>query len=178
MPAVAAGASGGAMDRRRSTIANALDGAIAGAAATWLMGKLTSYLYAREDPRAKERENQARHGRTAYGVAAEKIARLAGRSLSDEQRRRYGERIHWALGASTGAAYAVLRERAPAVAAARGLLFGTTFFLLMDEGLVAALGLTPGPSHFPWQTHARGLAGHIAYGAATESALSLLEGRA
>ena len=31
----------------------------------------------------------------------------------------------------------------------------------VDEGLNPALGLTPGPDRFPWQAHARGLAGHM-----------------
>lgn len=166
------------MNRANSTVGVLLDGAIAGAVATWLMGKVTSYLYAREDRRAREREDSARGGNTAYGTAAEKIAELAGESLSDEELKRFGGRIHWALGVAGGAAYGLLRERVPAASAARGLLFGTAFFLLMDEGLTYALGLTPGPSHFPWQTHARGLAGHLAFGAAADWALSLLEGAA
>lgn len=45
----------------------------------------------------------------------------------------------------------------------------------MDEGAVYALGLTPGPANFPWQTHARGLAGHLVFGAVTDATLSLLE---
>ncbi len=164
------------MAGRSDTIGTVLDGVVAGIAATWLMGKVTEHLYQREDPRAREREERVREGRSSYGTAAEKIARLAGASLSDEQRKRYGRSIHWALGAGAGAAYALLRHRMPAVAAAGGLLFGTAFFLLMDEGLVYALGLTPGPSEFPWQSHARGLAGHLAYGATAERALTLLEG--
>ena len=155
-----------------------LDGVVAGIAATWLMGKVTEYLYQKENPRAREREDRARQGKTSYGTAAEKAAKLAGETLSDEERQLYGKRIHWALGAGAGAAYALLRDQVPAAAAAGGLLFGTVFFLLMDEGLVYALGLTPGPSEFPWQSHARGLAGHLAYGAVTERALTLLEGAA
>jgi hypothetical protein len=58
-----------------------------------------------------------------------------------------------------------------------GLAFGTAFYLLMDEGAVYALGLTPGPTKFPWQTHARGLAGHLAFGAVASTALDVLEGR-
>jgi hypothetical protein len=164
------------MARRSDTMGTLLDGVVAGIAATWLMGKVTTYLYEKEDPRAREREERARQGTSSYGVAAEKAAGLAGESLSDEQRKRYGERLHWALGAGAGAVYALLRDRLPAAATAGGLLFGTAFFLLMDEGLVYALGLTPGPSNFPWQSHARGLAGHLTYGAATERALTLIEG--
>lgn len=166
------------MDRTTSTVARLLDGALAGTTATWIMGKLTSYLYAREKHWVREREDSARHGGTAYGAAAEKIANLVGESLTDEQRESYGQRLHWALGAAAGVGYTLLRDRIPITSAARGLLFGATFFLLMDEGLVYALGLTPGPSNFPWQTHARGLAGHLAFGAAAEGALALLEGNA
>lgn len=160
------------------TIAVLLDGVVAGIAATWLMGKVTELLYERENPAAREREERARQGRSAYGTAAEKVARLTGESLSDEQRKRYGRRIHWALGAGAGATYALLRDRMPAASAAGGLLFGTAFFMMMDEGLVYALGLTPGPRKFPWQSHARGLAGHLAFGATAERALALMEGAA
>ncbi|HEU6452910.1 MAG TPA: hypothetical protein VFT57_15945, partial [Gemmatimonadaceae bacterium] len=126
------------MTGRRDTIEILLDGVVAGIAATWLMGKVTELLYQKENPRAREREDMVRKGRSSYGTAAEKIARLAGTSLSDEQRKSYGRGIHWALGAGGGAAYALLRDRLPAAAAAGGLLFGTAFFLLMDEGLVYA----------------------------------------
>jgi hypothetical protein len=164
------------MSGKSATAGLLLDGVVAGVAATWIMGKVTGFLYERENPAAREREERARDGKTAYGTAAEKAAELAGASLSDEERKRYGERLHWLLGAGAGAAYALLRDRAPAAAAAGGLIFGTAFFLLMDEGLVYALGLTPGPSEFPWQAHARGLAGHLAYGAAAERALTVIEG--
>lgn len=164
------------MKRKGDTLGILLDGVVAGAAATWLMGKVTELLYQKEAPRAREREERVRQGKTSYGTAAEKAAELVGESLSDEQRKLYGKRIHWALGAGAGAAYALLRDQLPAAAAAGGLLFGTAFFLLMDEGLVYALRLTPGPGNFPWQSHARGLAGHLAYGAATERALTLMEG--
>ncbi|HEY9448575.1 MAG TPA: hypothetical protein VIQ60_02440 [Gemmatimonadaceae bacterium] len=81
-------------------------------------------------------------------------------------------------GIVAGAAYALQRDRVPSAAAGRGVLFGTAFFLLIDEGLVYALWLTPGPREVPWQSHARGLAGHLVYGAAAEGALSLIEGAA
>jgi hypothetical protein len=166
------------MRGRSDTVGTLLDGVVAGLAATWLMGQVTELLYERENPAAREREDRVREGKSSYGTAAEKIAKLAGTSLSDEQRKRYGSGLHWALGAGAGAAYALLRDRMPAVGAAGGLLFGTAFFLLMDEGVVYALGLTPGPSKFPWQSHARGLAGHLTYGATAERALTLLEGGA
>lgn len=108
-------------------LANAVAGAIAGAAATWVMGKVTEYLYAKESNAVRKREDSARGGRTAFGGAA------------------------------------------------GGLGVGAAFWALMDEGAVYALGLAPGPWNFPWQTHARGLAGHLVFGAVTDSTLSVLQ---
>jgi hypothetical protein len=155
-------------------IKNLARGAIAGAAATWVMGKVTTLLYEREATSARDTEDQARNGKTSFGVAAEKIARLTGTQLTKEQRQQYGTTLHWMLGISASAAYAILRNRLSSAGLARGLLFGTAFWLLMDEGAVYALGLTPGPTKFPWQTHARGLAGHLVFGTVADSALATL----
>ena len=163
------------MTQKRSTTTDALAGMLAGAVATWLMGKVTTALYERESKEARQREDAARGGKTAYGVAAEKVARLAHTQLSDKQRSRYGKEIHWALGIAAGGIYGVMRPRMSAVSLGHGLLFGTTFFLLMDEIVTPALGLTPGPTAFPWQTHARGLAGHLVFGTVVDTALGTMQ---
>jgi hypothetical protein len=158
----------------RSILTDLIDGAIAGAVATWVMGKVTTFLYEKESPSARRREESARQGRTAFGAAAERLADVAGTTLSDDQRQRYGKGIHWALGTGAGALYGILRDRLPDRALARGLTFGTMFWLIVDEGANPALGLTPGPMAFPWQAHARGLAGHLAFGAVADATLDLL----
>ena len=38
-----------------------------------------------------------------------------------------------------------------------------------------ALGLAPPPTKFPWQTHARGFAGHLALGAVVEAAFDVAD---
>jgi hypothetical protein len=152
-----------------------IKGAIAGAVATWVMGKVTNTLYEHEDRWARRREDDAREGKTAYGAAAEKAARAVGASLGDEQRERLGSALHWALGIGAGAAYNVLRRRFESIGRAAGFGFGTAFWAAVDEGLVPALGLTPGPRAFPWQTHARGLAGHLTFGTVTDGTLRLLD---
>ncbi len=150
-------------------------GAAAGAVATWAMGLVTNYMYEHEDPVARQREDAARGGKTAYGIAAEKAAGLAGVQLSEEGRARAGSAVHWALGAGAGAAYSALRRRWPAVAAGQGLAFGTAFFALVDEGANTALALTPPPGAFPLQAHARGLAAHLLYGAVTDTVLDVAD---
>lgn len=150
-------------------------GAIAGAVATWLMGRVTSYLYSKESPSTRRREDAARAGRTSYETAAEKVADAAGVRLSDRARQTFGGGIHWALGVGAGAGYALLRRRFRGIDWAEGLAFGSAFWLLIDELLTPAAGLTPGPLAFPWETHARGLAGHLAYGVAAERTLDVLD---
>lgn len=162
-------------DSRTAPAADAVKGAVAGAVATWLMNQVTTWMYEFESREAQEREERARGGRTAYGAAAEKVAALAHVELPEEQRRRAGTAIHWATGITAGALYAVMRKRWPALKSARGVPFGVGFFLTVDELLNPVLGLTPGPRVFPWQTHARGLGGHMVFGLATEAMLEGLD---
>lgn len=159
----------------RSLLVDVTLGALAGAAATWLMGKATSVMYEREDPVSRQQEDDARGGKTSFGVAAERAAALAGRDLTDEQRQQAGNLLHWGIGIGTGAVYGSLRNRFPAVSWGLGLPFGVAFFLAVDELANTALGLTPPPNAFPWEAHARGLVGHVVYGVATESSLRLLD---
>jgi hypothetical protein len=159
----------------QTLLADLIDGAIAGAIATWAMGQVTTVLYERERESARKREDDARHGDTAYGIAAGKAASLVGAELSDDQRKRYGEMVHWALGVGAGAAYGALRPRVDALSAAGGLLFGAAFWLLVDEGANTALHLTPAPTAFPWQAHARGLAGHLVFGSVANATLATLQ---
>lgn len=156
-------------------VGDLVKGAVAGVAATWVMGKVTSYLYENESKQARETEDEARGGNTAYGVAAEKAAGAVGKELGEEQRTRAGSAVHWALGAGAGAVYGAMRHRVPAADLGRGLLFGTAFWAVIDEGANTALGLTPPPAEFPWQTHARGLAGHLVFGVAADTVLGAMD---
>jgi hypothetical protein len=160
---------------RTDVLGDLVKGALAGAAATWVMGQATTYLYEHESKGARKAEDEARGNKTAYGVAAEKAAGGVGVKLSEEQRQQAGMAIHWALGAGAGAVYGVLRNRVPGADGGAGLLFGTAFWLAIDEGANYALRLTPGPTAFPWQTHARGLAGHLVFGVAAHAALEAVD---
>lgn len=149
-------------------------GALAGAIATWAMGRVTTYLYDRQDPGARERE-KAVSGKPAYEVAAEKAARLVGLSPSEDDLRRAGQALHWGLGIGAGAIYGALRRRVAGADAAQGLAFGLAFFLVMDEFVNTVFGFAKPPQAYPWQTHARGLAGHLVFGLVTDTSLDLLD---
>lgn len=147
------------------TLGNVLLGAAAGAAATWVMGKATTALLENEDPGARMREEIARGGETAYALAAGRVGEALGYDLSGDQREQVGQILHYATGIGAGAVYGALAPRVPG----SGLALGLLLFAGIDEGLNAAMGLPP--RRFPWQAHARGLAGHLIYGASTELAL-------
>ena len=160
---------------QRNVLGEIALGAVAGAAATWLMGKATTYLYEHEGKPARQREDEARGGQSAYETAADKVAGLACQKLSDDERKKMGSAIHWSVGIGSSVLYALLRRRLAGQGMgkelAAGALFGTAVWLLLDEVGNVALGLTPGPRAFPWQAHARGLAGHLVLGLASEGIL-------
>ncbi len=153
-----------------------LRSAIAGAVGWWAMDHVLRFLYNHEDAGVRRRESEARSGIPALEVMAERAAGLVGSTLSDEERQKGGTGLQWAMGIGAGMLYGVLRDRLPGSGIRRGLAYGAAFSLLVDEGLVPLLGLSPGPLAFPWQTHARGFAGHLVFGAVTEITLEWLDG--
>ena len=57
----------------------------------------------------------------------------------------------------------------------KGLLYGLALFLVDDELLNALLGLSAGPTEYPWQAHARGLVSHLVVGVCTDVAMDALD---
>jgi uncharacterized membrane protein YagU involved in acid resistance len=139
------------------------------------MERVTTYLYEHENREARQREDEVRKGKHAFAVAAEKTTDLAGIQLSKPQQEKLGMAYHWGPGLGAGALYAALRRRVAWLDWGQGTAFGFVFFLLIDEALNRALGLTPSPQDYPWQTHARGLAGHLVYGVVADTALDVLD---
>jgi uncharacterized membrane protein YagU involved in acid resistance len=139
------------------------------------MGKVTEAMYARESEEARRREDEARGGKTAYVIAAEKIADAGGLAIEDDQKKKLGSAIHWALGIGAGAVYGAARNVVPRIGIGSGIGYGLLFWLLMDEAALTLLGLTPPPQKFPWQSHARGAVGHVVFGVVTETIFDTLD---
>lgn len=159
----------------QGTLADVVLGATAGAAGAWLMGRATTWLLDLQTERTRRQEDEARGHRTAYETAAERAAHALHVPLPEARREQAASALHWATGIGAGVLYALLRRRWPRTAVAGGLPFGTAVFLALDEGLNSALGLTPGPAAFPWQTHARGLGGHLVFGGTAEAVLAMAD---
>jgi putative membrane protein len=101
--------------------------------------------------------------------AAGKIARVARKELSHEQKKKLGPVVHYGFGALQGGLYGLILELArqdggflPA------LIFGAALFAAADEWAVPALGLSGKPTEYPLNTHVYALAAHLVYGLGTE----------
>lgn len=79
-----------------------------------------------------------------------------------------GAVAHYAMGGTSGAIYGALAERWPEVTLGAGLPFGAAVWLIADEGIVPALGLSKLPTEYPPSTHAYAVASHLVYGLTTE----------
>lgn len=156
--------------------ANIGKGAVAGAAAVWVMDRVGWLLYRREDAEARRQERAARvEGLDVAHVAANRLARVVGNPLSPKQPHPAGLVVHYALGVVPGALYGPLRYRIPGRQAGRGLMYGFGLFLVNDELLAPLLGLALGPAAYPWQAHARGLVSHLVLGVATDVGIDALD---
>jgi hypothetical protein len=149
-------------------------GLVAGFVATQALDWLSTILYEREDRRTRRAEDRTRRHRHAYEVAVERLSRRAGLDLDRKQVGRWGWRFHKVFGVLGGPGYLVLRRAFPRLGRGLGLVFGTAFFVVVDEILVPALRLTPGPRAFSWKVHGRGAVSHLAYGVAAEATTRLL----
>lgn len=150
-------------------------GAVAGAAATIAMEQLNGWLYKQESRAAQERYEEATQGRYVPHRTAEKVEERLHVNLSQEQRRAVAMTSHYLVAVGAGVAYALARRRVPAARWGRGVAFGLAFFAVFDEMLTYATGLAEAPQRYPWQAHARSLAGHLAYGVAADAALDAFD---
>ncbi len=159
------------MPHSRDGLVTAVEGLIGGAVATKVMDPITVYMYDHESAAARRREDEARAGKHVYDVAAERIDRTFGLGLSEEALKRFGWGLHWAIVLGAGVTYAFLRRRRPEVSRFHGMAYGLAFEGVVDQVASTVLGLAARPTAYPWQTHARGVVAHLAYGLAIETVM-------
>lgn len=155
-----------------------LAGALAGAIGVWALDRVDWFNYRREGLASRLQTRYARPGGEAPAhVAARRIEHAIGAEPSAARHHAAGMAVHYAIGIGPAIAYAVLRERLPALRAGGGAAFGAALFALQDELLNTVTGLGGDPRDYPWQAHARGAIAHVVYGIVTESMLRRLVGR-
>jgi uncharacterized membrane protein YagU involved in acid resistance len=129
----------------------------------------TSQALKSDDGQEQQRGRQESENATMK--AAGKVAQIAGRELSHQQKKQLGPVVHYSFGTLQGAVYGAVTEltRTPG-GFLPAMLFGAALFVLADEVAVPALGFSGKPSETPVSMHVYGAAAHCVYGMATELA--------
>ena len=91
------------------------------------------------------------------------------RGLTEREKDAAGTAFHYAMGLTSGALYGALAEFAPAAKSGGGLPFGMAVWLIADEGLVPAAGLSKSAEEYPLSIHAYSIASHLVFGLAAET---------
>lgn len=158
-------------------IRDAIRGALAGAAATWLMDLVTTGMLEAQPREVTAREAAARpNGKSSVANLVDRVEAETGMTVPAAQRPMLENLIHYALGVVPGALYGVLRRYVPFARLGRGLAYGVLLFAANDEYANTKLGLAGPIEAYPPETHLRGLAGHAVLGVATETGIQLLGG--
>lgn len=155
------------MDRAaRMFLIEAAMGLLAGLVATQATNLAQKPLGRMTPERVKRRERRVGPGDTSSAVAAERVAGRLGLSRGGRRMERLGKAVHFGTGMAWGPVYGLLQRHAGLRPVGAGLATGAAMSLVLDEGLVPALGLSAPNGDYPLPTHVRGLAAHLVFGAA------------
>jgi hypothetical protein len=159
-----------------SMMMDAAMGALAGAAAIWVMDRVDWFMFMHEDPEARRQTQAVRpEGKDPAHVMAGQAAHAMGKEFSNPQQNPAGLAVHYGLGTMPGALYGTMRDRVGGIGAARGIAYGLGLFLLQDEALGAIGGTAARPGQYPWQAHARGFVSHVVYGFVLDAVFAALK---
>ena len=145
-------------------------GAIAGAAASWVMERFQEQWLLREGNAGVTPGNMGAVGEEpATMKAADAVAAaVTGNPVPDAQRELAGEAMHYATGVGVGGVYGILAEAAPGPTLSLGAAYGAAIALGVDEALLPRLGLSRPARELPPSEHAYNLASHLVYGVTLE----------
>lgn len=159
--------SGASRDRRTQTLlADIAIGLFAGLAATQVTNLAQGPLQQVTPDSVGRQERRVRPGASSSLVAARKAAQRLDCSPSPQRVRLLGKAIHFGIGMAWGPVYGLLRRHGGLGPFGAALASGTAMSLVLDEGVVPALGLSAPNRDYPAFTHARGFLAHLVYGAA------------
>ena len=147
-------------------VKGAVAGLIGGLIASFVMSEFQSLLSAlsEEEKKAKKKKEVP-----ANVKAAEEISEAVfDHRLKKSEKEAAGEAMHYAMGATSGLIYGAAAEIAPMTTVGLGLPFGAAVWLVADDVVVPAFGLSKSPTQYPFSTHAYALSSHLVYGLTTD----------
>jgi hypothetical protein len=164
-------------------------GAVGGLAASWVMNQFQSMWSKRSHGIERAHGAQSlQQGAPQHGVAralqeqgsdkeednaairaASAVSRsVFGHELANDEKEEAGAVAHYAMGMTSGAIYGAVAEVAPVSTIGAGGPFGAAVWLIADEIVTPALGLSKSPTEYSPSVHAYAIASHLVYGVTTE----------
>jgi putative membrane protein len=116
----------------------------------------------------QRRGNEEEDDDAAVRVAKAVSVGMFHHSLRNNEKEKAGAVSHYVMSATSGGIYGGVAELLPGATIGAGLPFGTAVWLMADELVVPALGLSKKPTEYPPSIHAYSLVSHLVYGLATE----------
>ena len=116
----------------------------------------------------QERDSDSESDNAAVRVASVISEKVFGHRLAEGEKEMAGAITHYAMGVTSGGIYGAMAEMTPAATVGAGLPFGAAVWLLADEVVMPALGLSKPAPEYPPATHAYAIASHLVFGLTTE----------
>jgi putative membrane protein len=160
-------------------------GAVAGLAGAWAMSEFSrawGKLVLKQDPHPVlvNPGKLAMHASPQEWDSTVAAADMIGEHLrphgwTREQRAMAATVVHYAMGATMGAAYGVATELMPMVRTGSGVAFGAVLWAVGVETALPALGITRKLKDYPASMQAHCAGEHIVYGLTTELVRSAMK---
>lgn len=151
--------------RARTLLADIAVGLCAGLVATQVTNLAQGPLQRMTPGSVGRQERRVRPGASSSLVAARKIVHRLDCSPSQQKVGLLGKAVHFGIGMAWGPVYGLLRRHGGLGPLGAALASGAAMSLILDEGVVPALGLSAPNRDYPVFTHARGFLAHLVYGA-------------
>lgn len=152
--------------RAQTLLADIAVGLFAGLVATQVTNLAQGPLQRATPDSIGRQERRVRPGPSSSLVAARKVAHRLDCSPSQQKLGLLGKAIHFGIGIAWGPVYGLLRRHGGLAPFGAALASGAAMSLILDTGVVPALGLSAPNRDYPVFTHTRGFLAHLVYGAA------------
>jgi len=153
--------------RSGDVLKGAVAGLIGGLVAAFVMSEFQSVW---NKLSGQEKQSGGEKQEPATVKAAEMIVENAtDHDLTDDEKKYAGPLMHYAMGSTSGAIYGAVSEVMPIARTGAGLPFGAAVWLVADDIVVPALGLSKPVTEYPISKNVYALVSHFVYGLTTEA---------
>lgn len=145
---------------------NLMAGAVAGVIGGFALAGAAQSMYALTSPQDIQREKEIEPN-DPFIVLARKLQTVTGVKMDQRQEKLVEQVVATSISAVAGMTYALVARHWPLGWLTGGLVYGTLFWAIEDEGMGAAMGLVGDNTKYPTEAHLRGLGAHAVFGVVT-----------